>query len=75
MRLSPVPICFWDNLELGLQYADDHSMSTHNGGEAADLCRMLTFLCIKLINYKGNDPKQDIFVTALRDEFYPTVKS
>jgi len=36
-------------------------MTTHDGAEAAECCRLLTFLIIKLINYEGENPKKDIF--------------
>lgn len=36
-------------------------MTTHDGEEAAECCRLLTYLTIKLFHYKGNDPKKDVF--------------
>jgi ADP-ribosyl-[dinitrogen reductase] hydrolase len=49
MRLAPVPIAFLDDLEKGMQYASDQSYTTHDGKEAAECCRLLSFLTIKLI--------------------------
>lgn len=49
-------------------------MTTHNGEEAAECCRLLTFLVINLLDYKGDNPKEDIFVKKLK-EFKTNCKS
>ncbi len=44
MRLSPVPIGFVNNLEECLYYAEKQSYATHNGFEAAECCRLLSYI-------------------------------
>ncbi len=38
-------------------------MTTHDGDEAAECCRLLSFIVVSLINYEGTDPKKDILDT------------
>ncbi|GHT94661.1 ADP-ribosylglycohydrolase [Spirochaetia bacterium] len=52
MRLGAVPVCFWDNINLAQDTAERQSRTTHRGDEAADCCRLLTFLMVGLINGK-----------------------
>lgn len=60
MRLSPIPIAYHDDLEYGEIIAYLQSLTTHNGYEAAEICRMLTHLMINLFNYEGENPKKDV---------------
>ncbi|GHT15597.1 ADP-ribosylglycohydrolase [Planctomycetales bacterium] len=50
MRLGAVPVCYWDNLVLAQDVAERQSRTTHRGDEAAECCRLLTFLMVNLIN-------------------------
>ena len=61
MRLAPVPIYFHDNEMKGLEYAEKQSCTTHTGTEAAECCRLLTFLIIRLINRDENKDFRVIF--------------
>ncbi|KRX02733.1 ADP-ribosylation/Crystallin J1 [Pseudocohnilembus persalinus] len=67
MRLGTIPIAFHDNIEKAQKIAFLQSLTTHNGEEAAECCRLLTFLVVKLINYQGSNPKQDIFDKELQN--------
>jgi len=58
MRLAPVPIAYHDKIELAMEIAAKSSYATHNGIEAAECCRFLTFLLIKLYYYQGENPKK-----------------
>ena len=55
MRLSAIPILFHDDLEKGLEYAKKQSLVTHQGREAAECCRLATYIMIRGIN--GEDKK------------------
>ena len=61
MRLAPVPLAFLNNLEKGLEYAENQSYTTHDGLEAAECCRLLTYLVIRLINRSENEDFKEIF--------------
>jgi ADP-ribosyl-[dinitrogen reductase] hydrolase len=61
MRLAPVPITFHKDIDKGMKYAADQSYTTHDGLEAAECCRLLTFLTIKLINRPEKADFKEIF--------------
>lgn len=74
MRLAPVPIAFASDPNLlgyALKYAYLQSKVTHTGEEAAECCRLLTHLIIKLIQRKDNSSNvSDIKISiddALKD--------
>jgi len=60
MRLASVPIYFHDNEKNGLAFAQNQSYTTHTGDEAAECCRLLTHLIIKLINREENIDEKEI---------------
>ncbi|KRX03709.1 ADP-ribosylation/Crystallin J1 [Pseudocohnilembus persalinus] len=66
MRLAYIPILYREELEKGEYVAKYHSLTTHSGNEAYDLCGLLTYLCINLLQYPGNSPQRDIFTTKLK---------
>lgn len=41
MRLAPVPIAFRHSLEQAAEYSSLQSLTTHNGEEAAECCRLM----------------------------------
>jgi ADP-ribosylglycohydrolase len=53
MRLGGAPVCFWDNIDMAQDAAERQSRTTHRGDEAAECCRLLTFLMVNLINGKN----------------------
>jgi ADP-ribosyl-[dinitrogen reductase] hydrolase len=50
MRNGAVPVWFRNDLEAGMKAAHQQSKTTHGGDEAAELCRLLTFVCTRFIN-------------------------
>jgi ADP-ribosylglycohydrolase len=70
MRLFSVSIYYHDNIELAMNIAYKQSKNTHQGDEAEECCRLLTFIIIKCINREQindilyslrNDFKTDIY--------------
>lgn len=57
MRLEPIPIAFWQNEELAMENAALSSLTTHDGHEAAECCRLLAFLVVRAINHDAKDYK------------------
>eukprot|EP01129_Flabellula_baltica_P005743 TRINITY_DN2098_c0_g1_i1.p1 TRINITY_DN2098_c0_g1~~TRINITY_DN2098_c0_g1_i1.p1 ORF type:complete len:422 (+),score=85.79 TRINITY_DN2098_c0_g1_i1:162-1427(+) len=53
MRLAAVPIFYRDNLEEALDIAYKHSKTTHQGEEAAECCRLLSYLIIQALKGDG----------------------
>jgi len=49
MRNGGIPLYYKDNLENALLYASKQSKTTHQGIEAYECCRLLTFVVIKAI--------------------------
>jgi ADP-ribosylglycohydrolase len=71
MRLGGVPVCFWDNINLAQDVAERQSRTTHRGNEAAECCRLLTFLMVNLIS--GQDLKKTL--ETLGKDFWAEEKS
>jgi ADP-ribosyl-[dinitrogen reductase] hydrolase len=58
MRLAPVSIAFRHNIEETLYYSACSSRTTHNGDEAKECCRLLSWILVRLFERKeGSDPK------------------
>merc|ERR1712054_504820 len=55
MRNGPIPVWFRNDLEAGMAAAHQQSKTTHGGDEAAELCRLLTFICTRFINGAGRE--------------------
>ena len=53
MRLAPLPIYYHDNISKAMEMAAKHSLTTHKGREAADCCRLMTYIIIKALYFKG----------------------
>jgi len=60
MRIAPVPIAFHDNLEQALDYAEKQSRTTHNGTEASEVCKLVTFLIIKFFECETTEQCREI---------------
>jgi len=72
MRNSPIPVRYYKcGLETAMDIAYKQSKTTHQGDEAAELCRLLTFVCCKGIE-TGN--KDKVF-EALEKEFVSNLYS
>eukprot|EP01125_Pyxidicula_operculata_P003064 TRINITY_DN1324_c0_g1_i4.p1 TRINITY_DN1324_c0_g1~~TRINITY_DN1324_c0_g1_i4.p1 ORF type:complete len:336 (+),score=67.82 TRINITY_DN1324_c0_g1_i4:514-1521(+) len=55
MRNSPISVFYSKNIEEGMKYASKQSLTTHQGEEAAECCRLLTYICITA--FKGDGKK------------------
>eukprot|EP00357_Protocruzia_adherens_P006269 CAMPEP_0115011882 /NCGR_PEP_ID=MMETSP0216-20121206/24350_1 /TAXON_ID=223996 /ORGANISM="Protocruzia adherens, Strain Boccale" /LENGTH=484 /DNA_ID=CAMNT_0002380721 /DNA_START=131 /DNA_END=1585 /DNA_ORIENTATION=+ len=51
MRLAPVPIFYHHNLQKAIDFAKWSSRTTHQGMEAADCAKILSFVCVNAMNY------------------------
>lgn len=60
MRNGAVPVWFRDDVEAGMIAAAGQSRTTHQGDEAAELCRLLTFICVGFINGAGRELLDDL---------------
>lgn len=60
MRNGAIPLWFREDLQAGMDAAYRQSKATHMGEEAAELCRLLTWICIKLINGAGRELLDDL---------------
>jgi ADP-ribosylglycohydrolase len=54
MRNAAIPVTF-KNMDNAMKAAEDQSYITHKGIEAAECCKLLTFICLKFINEKKKD--------------------
>lgn len=74
MRLSPMPVCFSDDIENGALYSGLQSLTTHNGIEAQECSRLMAKIIITLFHRKvEEDPKKVIIEVC--DKFETPVKS
>jgi len=71
MRLSPVPIFYHNDINQAMDIAYKHSKTTHRGDEAAECCRLMTFVIIKAIH--GDGTKN--FLDKINEEFKSDVYS
>merc|ERR1719162_2689928 len=60
MRNGPVPVWFRDDVNAAMAAAYQQSKTTHHGDEAAELCRLLTFVCVKFISGAGRELLKDM---------------
>ncbi|KAG2385792.1 hypothetical protein C9374_002941 [Naegleria lovaniensis] len=58
MRHSPVPVMYHDDRNKAMAVASAQSKTTHQGEEAAELCRLLAFITVNAINRA--DSKKDV---------------
>ena len=68
MRNAPIPICFWNEPPLACEMAKLQSLVTHQGTEAADCCRLLTYITIRLLYSQPTDNLREI-LDKIGDEF------
>ena len=72
MRLAAVPIFYHDDLDKALDIAFKQSKTTHQGTEAAECCRLMTYIIISFINSSIEDceiRKQEV-LRNLSDNFH-----
>mmetsp|Transcript_8535 Transcript_8535/g.19647 ORF Transcript_8535/g.19647 Transcript_8535/m.19647 type:complete len:420 (+) Transcript_8535:35-1294(+) len=56
MRLAPVPIYFASDLDAAMNAARQSSLTTHQGEEAAECCRLMAYVIVNAINSENDDP-------------------
>ena len=54
MRLAAVPVCYHEDLAKAMEVARLQSLTTHQGEEAAECCRLMTFLMLRGYAGDGN---------------------
>ena len=52
MRNAAIPICYHYNIDKAMEIAKLQSLLTHQGNEAAECCRLLTYIIYKILNRK-----------------------
>ncbi|WP_207431343.1 ADP-ribosylglycohydrolase family protein [Sabulibacter ruber] len=67
MRLAPVPLFFYKDPELALQYAADSSKTTHGAKAAVDSCVYLTGLIIGAVQGKSKEELLQPLYTPVPD--------
>lgn len=60
MRNGAVPLFCKDNLQEALEYAEKQSKTTHQGIEAYECCRLLTYVVFKAMNSPPGSSAKDI---------------
>lgn len=66
MRNAPVPVFGHDDVEAAMQLGAMQSKTTHQGDEAAECCRLLTFVCVKAF-YMDGEEAQDRKIRLLQN--------
>jgi ADP-ribosyl-[dinitrogen reductase] hydrolase len=56
MRLAPVPLMYWKNIDLAVKLGGDSSITTHGSAECIDACRLLSAVIVKALN--GSSKKE-----------------
>ena len=54
MRNAAVPICYHNDINKAMEIAYRQSKLTHQGDEAAECCRLLTYIIVKIFNREIN---------------------
>lgn len=75
MRLSGIPLFYHNNLKDAIDKAASQSLTTHQGDEAADCCRIMSFIIFKALN-SGNLANAKNFLDSLDiSELLPYLKT
>jgi len=69
MRLAPISILFWDDIDAACRYARITSLTTHRGKEASECSRLLAHICSTAIERGANATVNGI-LGNLGDDFY-----
>jgi ADP-ribosylglycohydrolase len=59
MRNAAIPICFSYDLDEALEASDKQSRITHQGNEAADCCKLLTYIVWQILNGNSKGTLKD----------------
>lgn len=68
MRNGALPVWFREHVKAGMDSAFMQSRTTHGGEEAAELCRLLTFICVGFISGAGREMLDDLI--GFKSELY-----
>ena len=68
MRNAAIPICYFKDKDEALKYAEYQSLITHRGDEAADCCKLLTFIIIKILKIKESSNKKNLSLKDILDD-------
>ena len=60
MRNAAVPVCYHKNINRAMEISKLQSYLTHQGDEAAECCRLLTYIIVKILNRKEETLKNII---------------
>jgi len=60
MRNAGIPLWFRKDLAAGMLAAYEQSKATHRGEEAAECCRLLTYICVRLLAGEGRRVLDDL---------------
>lgn len=71
MRNAPVAVCYHADMDAALRVAAEQSLTTHQGTEAAECCRLLTHITVKGLN---GERLADV-LAGLGDTFQTDVES
>jgi ADP-ribosylglycohydrolase len=58
MRLAPIPIAFRANEQQAMNISEGSSRTTHNGCEAKECCRLLSYILTSLYKNSNQDPRE-----------------
>ena len=69
MRNAAVPICYHNDMDKAMDIAYKQSKLTHQGDEAAECCRLLTYIIVKILKRekKENETLKDFLDNNLKD--------
>eukprot|EP01059_Diplonema_ambulator_P005349 TRINITY_DN1509_c0_g1_i1.p1 TRINITY_DN1509_c0_g1~~TRINITY_DN1509_c0_g1_i1.p1 ORF type:complete len:483 (+),score=121.87 TRINITY_DN1509_c0_g1_i1:80-1450(+) len=70
MRNGAVPTFHWDDIDLAMDASFKQSKTTHQGDEAAELCRLLSFICVKFMNGAPKSILDDLKGAGFESDFY-----
>ena len=71
MRMSAVPVFFHDDIEKAMEFSSKQSKTTHQGDEASECCRLMTFLIVNSFQSKEFSKQQVLdFCSSFQSNFY-----
>lgn len=62
MRLAPVPIAYSNHPEKAVLYSGLQSLTTHNGTEAMECCRLMATIIVELVNRKEDADGKELLL-------------
>ena len=60
MRNAAIPICYHNDIDRALHESENQSYTTHAGVQAAECCRLLTYIVCKIFNEGGSKTLREI---------------